>query len=80
MKNLIYLSFILFLSFGCTKKCFKDDACKLKGEPSDCLAYIKAYYFDKNEKKCVEFIWGGCGELPPFTSMEACINSCECID
>jgi hypothetical protein len=36
------------------------------------------YYFDKYEKKCKEFLYGGCEGTVPFDSMEECLE-CECL-
>ncbi len=61
--------------------CSDDDnelpsACQLEPDPGDCLAAIPRYYFDKEEQKCKEFIWGGCNGVVPFETMEACLE-CE---
>jgi hypothetical protein len=61
--------------------CSDDDneiplACQLEPDPGDCLAAIPRYYFDKEEQKCKEFIWGGCNGVVPFETMEAC-RECE---
>ncbi|MBA4146415.1 MAG: proteinase inhibitor I4 serpin, partial [Cytophaga sp.] len=32
----------------------------------------------KNEKKCKEFIWGGCGGVVPFETLEECKGGCQC--
>lgn len=52
------------------------DKCDLVPDPGYCKAYIPKYYFDKTDGKCKEFIWGGCGGVVPFHTMEECIQ-CE---
>lgn len=50
--------------------------CDLVPDPGLCKAYIPKFYFDKTDKKCKEFIWGGCGGVVPFNTMEECLQ-CE---
>jgi hypothetical protein len=50
--------------------------CDLVPDPGLCKAYIPKYYFDKTDRKCKEFIWGGCGGVVPFNTMEECLP-CE---
>jgi Kunitz/Bovine pancreatic trypsin inhibitor domain len=52
-------------------------SCSLKPETGLCMAALKRYYYDPVEKKCKEFVWGGCGGVVPFETLEAC-KSCEC--
>ncbi|MBT1700707.1 BPTI/Kunitz domain-containing protein [Fulvivirgaceae bacterium PWU4] len=52
------------------------DNCDLVPDPGHCMAYMPRYYFDKTEGKCKEFIWGGCGGVVPFNTMEECLQ-CE---
>ncbi|SVC52991.1 uncharacterized protein METZ01_LOCUS305845 [marine metagenome] len=40
------------------------------------MAAFPRYYYDQNEKKCMKFIWGGCGGVVPFETMEECNNGC----
>ena len=37
-----------------------ENKCSLKKEPGLCMAYIERYYFDDKQKKCLQFIYGGC--------------------
>ena len=42
-----------------------DDVCSLKADPGPCVAYLKRYYFDKNDQKCKIFAFSGCrGKVP----------------
>jgi hypothetical protein len=49
----------------------------LEPNPGPCFAAISKYYFDKDDGKCKEFIWGGCNGIVPFDSLEEC-KECEC--
>ena len=53
-----------------------DSRCNMEPNPGECCAAIPRYYFDKEEGKCKEFIWGGCGEYP-FETLEEC-QECGC--
>jgi len=74
---LMALSFLLVIS--CKEEdCFTSDRCELEPDPGMCQAYFQKYYFDETEKKCKVFIWGGCGGVVPFESLEECENKCHC--
>jgi len=51
--------------------------CNLEPDPGFCKAAMPRYYFDKEEGKCKEFIWGGCGGTVPFDSLDVCKGTCE---
>ncbi len=55
----------------CSQKCSQIP------EIGSCKAAFKKYYFDKTEKKCKEFIWGGCNGVVPFETLEEC-QACGC--
>ncbi|PIR43230.1 hypothetical protein COV24_03705, partial [candidate division WWE3 bacterium CG10_big_fil_rev_8_21_14_0_10_32_10] len=38
---------------------------------------MPSYYFDQQEKKCKQFIWGGCGGTRPFEKLAECKSVCE---
>ena len=41
-----------------------EDVCSLIADPGPCVAYLKRYYFDKNDQKCKIFAFSGCtGEI-----------------
>ena len=42
-----------------------------------CDAAFLRYYYDHEENECSEIIWGGCGGLVPFVSLEDCESSCN---
>lgn len=49
-----------------------DDRCSLEPEVGPCDAAFQKYYFDKEEQRCKEFTWGGCGGVVPFHTLEEC--------
>ena len=78
LASLIITTLILFTVTQCKKGCLESDRCKLKPDAGDCRAAIPKYYYDKTEKSCKEFTWGGCGGVVPFDTMEECEKQCEC--
>jgi hypothetical protein len=83
MKNLKYKLIIFALSFLPFFSCNKDGtlnllSCELEPDSGPCEAAMVKYYFDKYEKKCKEFLYGGCEGTVPFDSMEECLE-CECL-
>jgi hypothetical protein len=69
------LGCILFLP-ACKEKTACPN-CSLIPESGICNAAIPRYYYDQEEHKCKEFIWGGCGGVVPFETMEEC-EACSC--
>ena len=76
MKKIL-VSFIIILVFSCDKEDVKPANCSLEPEAGDCEAAIKRYYFDQTMGICKEFLWGGCGGVVPFETLEEC-KACEC--
>jgi len=73
---LLLFAIVITYSFSsCTQTAC--DACDLEPDPGFCRAIVPKYYFDKNENKCKEFIWGGCLGVVPFDSLEEC-EACGC--
>lgn len=72
-----FLLLFVFTQYGCVKDCSKSNSCELQPETGNCEALIPKYYFDQEEGKCKEFIWGGCEGVVPFDSMEEC-EDCDC--
>lgn len=72
----MFLFFSLFLSCGENEDFPNNNNCQLEPDPGPCNAAFRRYYYDKQEKKCKEFIWGGCGGVVPFETLEAC-KECE---
>jgi hypothetical protein len=80
-KNIISLTFtttIIFTFTFCKTECLKSSRCNLEPNAGPCKAAIPKYYFDKKEKTCKEFTWGGCGGVVPFETMEECKQHCYC--
>lgn len=50
--------------------------CSLKPETGPCKALFKKYYYDVGSKTCKSFIWGGCGGVVPFDTLEDCNKAC----
>jgi hypothetical protein len=81
MKKLLpfFILTLLLTGSGCEMEpdCVKPAQCELVPDPGLCKAYFPRYYYDQAEGKCREFIWGGCGGVVPFETLEAC-RECEC--
>ena len=77
-KSLITL-LIVTVAYGCsnTKSVTAECNCNLVPDKGNCRAMITKYYFDKEEGKCKEFIWGGCEGTVPFETLEEC-EACKC--
>lgn len=77
IKGYLILCSLTLVCYACNDR---DDIligrCELEPDPGDCEAAIPRYYFDKEEQKCKEFIWGGCGGVVPFETLEDC-RDCE---
>jgi hypothetical protein len=74
----LLLCIMLFLC-GCDNNADQDidqftlsERCDLAPVAGPCEALIYKYYYDKTEKKCKEFLWGGCDGVVPFETMEEC--------
>ena len=69
---------LLFIIMAFITACEEDtavvvvDRCSLEPDVGPCEAYIPKYYYDKEEKECKEFIWGGCEGTVPFDTLEEC--------
>lgn len=50
--------------------------CGLAPDAGDCEAAIPRYYYDQEKQACKEFIWGGCGGVVPFETLEEC-SDCQ---
>lgn len=52
-------------------------ACRAAPSRGPCKAAFAAWWFDAATKTCKPFLWGGCGDPPPFTSIEDCERTCR---
>lgn len=68
----------MLLLTQCNKNCIISARCNLVPDAGDCYAAISKYYYDKKDKECKVFIWGGCAGVVPFETMEECENQCDC--
>jgi len=50
--------------------------CNIEPDPGNCEAAMPRYYFDKEERECKEFLWGGCDGIVPFDNLEVCKATC----
>ena len=55
------------------------DNCDLTPDPGFCLAAFDSYYFNPTSGECEFSLWGGCGGVVPFWTLEECQNSCQSI-
>ena len=55
------------------------DNCDLVPDPGFCFADIDIYYFNPTIGECEVSLWGGCGGVVPFWTLEECQNSCQSI-
>lgn len=77
-KTMSLLALVILLCFcRCNSDCTPPDQCYIAPETGPCYALIKKYYFNKEEGKCMEFTWGGCGGSVPFETLDTC-RDCEC--
>ena len=78
------LSLVFFMVGCCKKKEVQttsvelDANCNLKPDPGLCKGAFTMYYYNPTEKKCKSFIWGGCGGVVPFKTLEECQEKCNC--
>ena len=75
---LVLFSFSLLSFLSCNKDCNNNiGSCQLDPDSGLCEAAIIKFYYDEDENKCSEFIYGGCDGIVPFDSLEECLI-CEC--
>ena len=59
----------------CMETC--GDTCLLKKNPGRCMALIPRYYYNSENGKCEEFMYGGCGgNRNNFEDIKACQERC----
>ena len=52
------------------------DPCLATPEVGECDGAFFRYYFNQETETCDSFIWGGCGGVVPFETLEDCQYSC----
>ena len=76
MRTILIYVFLVITTCSCEEDCVRPERCNLQPQIDQCYAAIPRYYFDQKEKRCKEYIWGGCTEFP-FQTLEEC-KQCEC--
>ena len=66
----------LLLLINCDKDDPLDESCLLVPDPGLCQAAFPRYYYNSETDKCTQFLWGGCGGVVPFETLEECKNAC----
>lgn len=56
------------------------DPYTLVPDPGPCEAAMPRYYYDPATRVCTEFLWGGCGGVVPFETMEECTSGAPAAD
>ena len=51
-------------------------ACEAQPVKGTCKGAFEAYWFDAKAGACKSFLWGGCGETPPFEALSDCQRAC----
>jgi hypothetical protein len=51
--------------------------CQLKPESGRCRAAIERYWYDPQSESCKAFVWGGCGGVVPFETLQDCQRTCN---
>ncbi len=51
--------------------------CGLEPQGGSCKARFEKGYYNKKNRVCMSFTYGGCAGVVPFDSIEACRNICE---
>ena len=81
----IILALVFFSIIACNTKAKNavtntelHENCSLRPDPGNCRMAIKRYHYDKKEKKCKEFTYGGCNGIVPFETLEDCKKKCGC--
>ena len=74
MKQLRFI--FLLLLINCDKDDPLDESCLLVPDPGLCQAAFPRYYYNSETEKCTQFLWGGCGGVVPFETLEECKKAC----
>lgn len=60
--------------------CVLQDVCWASAETGPCRAMLPRWYFDREEGRCVQFIYGGCGgNRNNFESEVYCLSVCSSV-
>lgn len=55
----------------------EDYRCFLPAESGECFGYIEKYYYNRDTNKCEQYVYGGCGAVVPFDTLDECLTICE---
>ena len=56
------------------------EVCLLTQQSGNCMAYIQRWFFDYNDQKCKEFVYGGCdGNANNFENQDMCEERCKSL-
>ncbi len=53
------------------------DRCDLAPYVGECRAAMPRFYYNSAAGRCDSFLWGGCGGVVPFQTLEQCRSACE---
>uniref|UniRef100_A0A158R656 Kunitz/Bovine pancreatic trypsin inhibitor domain protein n=1 Tax=Syphacia muris TaxID=451379 RepID=A0A158R656_9BILA len=73
-----FKTFVLFFNIFLSLEIFRNvDSCDEDEDPGPCQQFQIRWYWDKLEKKCKEFHYGGClGNRNRFESKKECLKQC----
>lgn len=74
-RLLLPIAVALLALAGCNTQKLPE-GCYVKPESGRCKAAIMRYWYDEGANSCKGFIWGGCGGVVPYETMEACHAQC----
>uniref|UniRef100_A0A224YCP3 Pancreatic trypsin inhibitor n=1 Tax=Rhipicephalus zambeziensis TaxID=60191 RepID=A0A224YCP3_9ACAR len=61
---------------SCKTRC--EDVCSQPQDPGPCYAYLRRFYYDKSQDRCLPFIFGGClGNGNNFYTSAQCNRHCR---
>lgn len=64
----------------CMCACVLQEVCWANAETGPCRALLPRWYFDREEGRCAQFIYGGCGgNRNNFESEEYCLSVCSSV-
>ncbi len=66
-----YIVLVAIFLLSC-KSLQQDRRCRIKPDPGPCNGAVEKYYYDKADKECKPFTWGGCHGAVPFDFMDEC--------
>ncbi|NJD37696.1 MAG: proteinase inhibitor I4 serpin [Geobacter sp.] len=76
----LFIAMLLLTATGPTLLSAADvlpDRCRQVPVKGPCKAMIEKFFFDQQTGKCKPYFYGGCGQPPPFDTLEECRKLCE---